>query len=257
MKTFILILLLAFIAPHVYGQKKLEALLDNKNFKWNSDSTRPDLYLYTEKDSYPEQYISILMDRIQRHILKTCEFMGIEEYDRDVHYFVVGSRKKMALLLGYETNGGANYKENYLTAIYSDNIKSVFSNHELFHLMAMNLWGTTEVWINEGMAVYSDDNWHGYDLHEISKYLMDQNKFIPLNSISKKLRKYDSMVTYPLLGSFTKFIDEKYGRETLMLIWKNGKKKMKRSIGKDIADLEQEWLEMLSSVTYQDIEYLE
>lgn len=257
MKTFLLISLLAFIAPNVHAQKKLNALLYNKHFKWKSDSTRSSFFLYTEKDSYPEQYESILIEKIQYHIKSTCEFIGIKEYDKDIHYFVVESRNKMSLLLGYETNGGANYKENYVTAIYSENINSVFSNHELFHLMAMNLWGKTEVWINEGMAVYSDNNWYGYDLHEISKYLIDHNKYIPLNSISKKLRKYDSMLTYPFLGSFTKFIDDKYGRETIMLIWKSGKKKIKRSIGKDIADLEQEWLEMLNSVTYKDIEYLE
>jgi len=102
----------------------------------------------------------------------------------------------------------------------------------------------------------ADNNWRGYDLHEISKYLIDNNKYIPIIHLSKRLRKYDSMVTYPLLGSFAKFIDHTYGRETTKFIWKNGKKKMKESIGKNLLDLEQEWLEMLMSVSYKNIEYL-
>lgn len=257
MKIILLISILAFVAPNVNGQKKLNALLDNEYFKWKSDAIGSELFLYTERDSYPEEYESILINKIHYHIKSTCEFIGIKEYDKDIHYFVVESRNKMSLLLGYETNGGANYKENYVTAIYSENINSVFSNHELFHLMAMNLWGKTEAWINEGMAVYSDKNWHGHDLHEISKYLIDHNNYIPLKSMSKRLRKYDSMFTYPLLGSFTRFIDDKYGRETIMLIWKGGKKDIKGLIGKNLNELELEWLDMLTSVTYMDIEYLE
>jgi hypothetical protein len=63
------------------------------------------------------------------------------------------------------------------------------------------------------------------------------------------------MISYPLLGSFIKFIDETYGRETIRLIWIKGNKRLQKYIGKNIHDLEKEWLEMLKSVTYNDITY--
>jgi len=71
-----------------------------------------------------------------------------------------------------------------------------------------------------------------------------------------KLRKYDSMLVYPFRGSFAKFIDKTYGRETIKLIWKKGRRKMKKHIGKNIDGLEKEWMEMLMSTTYKDIKYL-
>jgi hypothetical protein len=161
----------------------------------------------------------------------------------------------MKLLVGYETNGNANPKNNFITAIFSEKIKSVYSNHELFHLIAMNIWGYPEIWINEGMAVYSDGIWQGHNLHELSKYLIDNDKYISLKNLTTKFREYDDLISYPLIGSFTKFIDENYGRETTKQIWEKGKKRMKKQVGKSLEELEQEWLEMLKSITYKDIEY--
>ena len=256
MRTIILISLITFIVPHVHGQKKLTALVENADFTWEIDSSRAYLIVYFEKDSYPAQDASSLIENIRHHIASTCKFIGIKEYDHKIHYFILESRARMSALLGYETNGTANYKQDYVTAIYSPTINSVSSNHELFHLIAMNLWGKTETWINEGMAVYADGNWRGYGLHELARYLIFNQEYIPLNSMSKRPRKYDSLITYPLLGSFMKFIDQTYGREITKALWENGRSKIKTVTGKSIGELEQEWLEMLGTVSYDDIEYL-
>ena len=214
------------------------------------------LTIYYEKDSYAEKNIDILKIRVKQHLTNTLNFIGVDTYDKPIHYFLLEDRDRMKLLVSYETNGNANPKNNFLTAIFSENIKSFYSNHEIFHLIAMNLWGYPETWINEGMAVYSDNAWNGYNLHELSKYLVDNDKFVSIVRIAKRLRKYDSMITYPLLGSFAKFIDETYGRETTRIIWANGRKKIGKHLGKSLIDLENEWLEMLKSVTYKNIEYL-
>jgi hypothetical protein len=102
-----------------------------------------------------------LKKRVQQHLTNTLNFIGVDTYDKPIHYFLLEDRERMKLLVGYETNGNANPKNNFVTAIFSENIKSVYSKHELFHLIAMNLWGYPETWINEGMAVYSDNAWNG------------------------------------------------------------------------------------------------
>ena len=250
---FVTILLLNLNA---FGQKRLDNLRSNSNFEWVVDSLEMNLTIYYEKNSYAEKNIYVLKGRIKHHLINTINFIGVGSYDKPIHYFLLEDRDRMKFLVGYETNGNANPKNNFVTAIFSENIKSVYSNHEVFHLIAMNLWGYPETWINEGMAVYSDNIWQGYSLHELSKYLIDNDKFIPLDRMTRRLRKYDSMITYPLLGSFSKFIDETYGRETTRIIWANGRKKTKKHLGKSLNDLENEWLEMLKSITYKDIEYL-
>lgn len=252
----ILFVTILLINLNAFGQKRLDNLRNNSNFVWVVDSLKMDLTIYYEKNSYADKNSDVLKKRVQQHLTNTLNFIGVDTYDKPIHYFLLEDRERMKLLVGYETNGNANPKNNFVTAIYSETIKSVYSNHELFHLIAMNLWGYPETWINEGMAVYSDNAWNGYNLHQLSKYLIDNDKFVSIDRIAKRLRKYDSMITYPLLGSFAKFIDETYGRETIKIIWSNGRKKTKKHLGKSLGDLENEWLEMLETVNYEKIEYL-
>jgi hypothetical protein len=240
----------------VFGQTKVHDLVNNSGFVWMADSLEQNVILYYEKNSYAAQSIEVLRKSVKHHLISTMEFIGVESYDKSIHYFIVEERESMKLLIGFETNGFASPKRDFITAIYSDNIKSVYSNHELFHLMAMNLWGNPEIWINEGMAVYADNTWNGYDLHELSKYLIDQDKFVSIPKIAKSFKKYDAMLTYPLLGSFAKFIDETYGRETVKLCWTKGRRGLKKQLGKSLHELEEDWLIMLKSVTYKDIKYM-
>ncbi len=249
-------IILTVLNLNARGQKRLDKFRKNSNFEWVIDSLQKDLILYYEKHSYAEKNIQILKVGVKRHLTNTLDFIKVEAYDKSIHYFILEDRERINLLVGSETNGSANPQNNYVTAIFSENTKSVYSNHELFHLIAMNLWGYSESWINEGMAVYSDNMWQGHGLHELSKYLIDNDKYVSVVRLAKKLRKYDSRITYPLLGSFVKFIDVTYGRETTKLIWSKGRKKMKRHTGKSLEDFEKEWLLMLSAVTYKEIQYL-
>ena len=107
------------------------------------------------------------------------------------------------------------------------------------------------------MAVYSDNIWNGKDLNELSKYFIENDKYIPIERIVKKLKKYDSGITYPLLGSFIKFIDETYGRETIKLIWSKGRRALKKELGKSLAEIEKEWLLSLNSVAYENVKWFD
>lgn len=250
---FVLILL---ISQNSFGQKRLDNLRSNSNFEWVVDSLQTNLTIYYEKNSYAEKYSGYLNNKINQNIKNTLNFIRVDTYNNHIHYFVLENRDKMKILTGYEYNGLANHKENLVFAILSEKTNSVYGNHELFHVIASNLWGYPESWINEGMAVYSDNEWYGYDLHQLSKYLVDNDKYISIVRMAKRLKKYDSMITYPILGSFAKFIDETYGRETIKIIWTKGQKKIKKSLGKSLVDLENEWLEMLKAIKYEKIIYL-
>ncbi len=235
-----------------FGQKGLDKLRNHANFEWVTDTLEMNMTLYYEKNSYAEKNRERLKERVSRHLINTLGFVGVESYDNPIHYFIVEDRGRMEILLGRTINGNADPKNNYVTGIFSETIKSVYSNHELFHLISMNVWGYPKTWINEGMAVYSDNAWNGRDLYELSKYFVENDKYVSIGKLAKRLRKYDSMVAYPLLGGFVKFIDDTYGRETIKLIWTKGRKSLKRHIGKSLYDLEQEWLFMLNAMTDKD-----
>jgi hypothetical protein len=142
-----------------------------------------------------------------------------------------------------------------VTGVASEKINSIYSNHELFHVVAMNLWGVPDIWVNEGMAVYSDNKWHGYDLFQLTKYLVDNDRYVSLNKLIKNFRKVDDLISYPLTGSFVKYVDETYGRETLIRIWKSKTKYLRRLTGRTIKELEGDWLAKIRAIDYKDIKY--
>ena len=256
MRYFIILYVVLFISPiKISGQRKLQSFQNNADFQWKTDTIDTNVVIYFEQSSYAEKHKDVLKKRIKHFLNNTVKFIGDENYNNSIHYFILDSRNKMKQLIGYEANGVTFVKDAIIAAVFSESVNAVYSHHELFHLIAANSWGTPKIWVNEGMAVFADNRWRGYDLHQLSKFLIDRGNYISINDISKNFKKYDSMVTYPLLGSFVKFIDETYGRDTLKILWRNNSKKIEKRLGKSVLDLENEWLKMLDTITYTDIDY--
>lgn len=251
--TLTIVILLA--GQVLFGQTNYPGLLDNKNFKWNADSSFQELTIYYQSDSWAAKNIETIRQRVVSHFNSVKTFLDIKTYDSRIYVFIVASRAEMKLLVGYETNGAAFYKTNTVTGIASENRNSIYSNHELFHVIAMNLWGVPDSWINEGMAVYSDNQWHGHDLYQLTKYLIDNNRYVSIEKLAKDFRKADDLISYPLTGSFVKYVDETYGRETVIKIWKRKTKNLKKLTGKTIKELEVDWLTKVKTIEYKDIKY--
>ncbi len=238
-----------------FAQPKLHRLVNHPDFRWDTLQLNKQLILYIEQKSYAAENKDLLKEKVMHHYQETLAFMGVSEASLPIHYFVVESRQRMKRLIGYETNGNAHYKGRWVTGIFSPSLQSVRSNHELFHLLAMNKWGVPERWLNEGMAVYADGYWNGFPLHELAKYLLDRGKYVSPVMMTRGLRRQDPLFTYPLLGSLVKFMDETYGRQTTLVMWKTGTRNRKERMGKSLTEIEREWLEMLQKVTYGDMHY--
>jgi len=253
-KTVLTILLL--VSGHIlFGQISFTKLLENKNFQWLVDSSSRELTIYYQADSWTAKRLERVKQNVNNHFNAVKSFTGINSYDKRIHLFIVDSREQMKKLVGYETNGSAFCKYNTVTGIASEKINSIYVNHELFHVVATNVWGKPEVWINEGMAVYSDNIWHGHDLYQLTRYLVDNNRYVSLNRLIKNFRKVDDLISYPLLGSFVKYLDETYGRDTVIKIWKSKAKKIEKITGKSIEQLEIDWLAKIKTIEYNWIKY--
>jgi hypothetical protein len=251
----LLTIIVLFTGQVLFGQISYQRLLENKNFNWLADSSSKELTIYYQSDSWTNKNIEKVNQRVINHFNSVKTFVKINSYKKRVHLFVVDSRAQMKLLVGHETNGSAFYQYNTVTGIASEKINSIYSNHELFHVVAMNLWGIPDIWINEGMAVYSDNKWHGHDLYELTKYLVDNDMFVSLDKLIKDFRKVDDLISYPLTGSFVKYLDEVYGRETVIKIWKNKTKNLKKLTGKSNKELETDWLTKIGTIQYKELKY--
>jgi hypothetical protein len=254
MRLVILIALLLF-EQVTFGQKKLDQLINNNKFEWLADSTSTQLTIYYQADSWISENITDVYHRVINRIESTKSFIGVNSYDSRIYLFIVDNREQMNELINRQTNGAAFPKHNIMTGIASNKVNSIYSNHEIFHIIAMNLWGASEIWINEGMAVYSDQYWRNIELYQLTKYLVDNNRYVPLKKLIKKFKSVDTLTSYPLAGSFMKYLDKTYGREIVIKLWKTNSKNLKKITGKSIDDLEKDWLLKVQEVDYGEIKY--
>jgi hypothetical protein len=181
--------------------------------------------------------------------------LGEEAVPFRVQVFIVDSRERMRDLCGREWNGWANGK--IMAIVYGDTTKALGS-HEDCHLVSSSLWGRPrDNWLSEGLAVYSDDRWYGYGLHELCKHLSDRGKLITIQSVTAPgwNNKYPDMVTYPELGSFVKYLYEQHGMKAVKAIWKGGAKQIPRVFSCSLDELDRGWRARIAQSDAGSIRY--
>ena len=248
MKGYLFILLVCFIC--VFSGCSLirlthpsaEKLLAKPDFSWVSDTTAHFIINY-EKQSPAEERIEHIIQDLEASYVHIESLLGESyAYKNNLQVFIVSSRSQMKNLIGYETNGTAFSKTEVLCYIVSATM-TLSARHELLHVMAMNQWGIPDLWINEGLAVYADDQWHGHNLHALASHLNETDEMISIRDLQSNFRKHNDLVTYPLAGSLVKFIYEAYGVESVKSMWQGTS--VQQALGIDVDGLEEEWLNTL------------
>jgi hypothetical protein len=224
-----------------------------KGFSW---ATRRSAHFdfYVEIGTFAERDFDKIVARMEQSRTGLERLLGAPAGKRTA-VFVVASRERMKALIGLEVNG---YAIGGLSAmVYSETIKAIGA-HETCHILARSLWGGSHgVWINEGLAVYSDDQWRGLPLHSIAKWLLDRDKLAPLKALVPDGwgRKYSDMITYPELGSFVKFVYENYGLQAVKTLWQRGAGGAEAALGKSLSQAEMEWRSELAKVDASSLQY--
>lgn len=228
--------------------------LSNSSYDWQKDSTIHFNYYYESK-SICANYIDSTKIYMEKGFPELLEFLGVQKYKSKLNLFMVDSRKKMKEIIGMETNGIANVEDNTVYSIFNANIKT-YGKHEFCHVITCNEWGIyKEIWLSEGLAVNSDNNWWGYDLHSLANYLKVKGKLIPIEDIVENFYKYDSFITYPESGSFVKYIKEKYGLDIIKELWKVGRIGFENKLSKNISEIEKDWIQEINKHDYAKIDY--
>lgn len=240
----------------------LQSLKNKKGFTWISKSSANFNY-YLEAGTPAERDFDKIAERMEKSRAGVEKLLG-GSFGEKTESFLVDSRARMKQLVGEEGNGFAFGSVNPLTAktkfvtamVYSDTIKGIGA-HETCHVLSHLLWGKPHgLWMDEGLAVYSDDQWNGSPLHLVAKVLLNRGELLPITDLldNNWTKKYPDLVTYPELGSFVKFLYEKYGLEAMKSLWQHGAKEADSVFGKNISTLEMEWRAELSKVKVNSIQ---
>ncbi len=239
-----------------YNPPTKNEALAKTGYAWQKDSTEH-FNFYYESKFIPAADVDTAKKKYERDYPELLAFLGVKNYNHKLNLFMLDSRESMKKLIGTETNGVAKPEDNTVYSIFNSSVKT-FGKHEFCHVISINEWGMyKEAWLSEGLAVNSDNEWWGYDLHALANYLNAKGKLIPVKKIIENFHNYESTITYPECGSFVRYIKEKYGLEAIKDLWKEGSKGFENKLNKSIPEVEKDWLQEISKYDYSKINYEE
>ena len=231
-----------------------EKTLQNDHFIWQKDSTEH-FYCFYEVNSTASGEIEKIKSYLEANYYPLLKLLGIQVYPPRIKFFMLESREKMALLFGYQTNGKSIPKDNATWSVIGPEVNAL-AMHEICHVISNNVFGNCkENWINEGLAVYSDNEWYGYDLHQLSNYFLEKDKIIPLKELFGKMKAYNSMISYPEAGSIVKFIYEKYGLDAIKVLWTEGSGAMQKATGQNMQEIGTAWKKEIKRFNTRNVRY--
>jgi hypothetical protein len=237
----------------VIGGYTKDDLLENPDFRWTRDSSLS-CDIYYEANSWAARNIAAIKRDADSSLVRILGMLHERSFPHRLSYFIVINRSRMQSLIDRQTNGIAFAREKIICAIANDSMRAL-GPHEMFHVVAMNLWSSTEDWVNEGMAVYADNSWWMQELHPLANYLRQQGKFLSLDELTQRFRQHDPLITYPEVGSFLKYLYETHGRDNVKTLWQHGLSTFCDSVRVDKSDLERQWLSVITARDTKDVHY--
>ena len=140
--------------------------------------------------------------------------------DQKLQFYKYRDRDHLKRMTGRDTNGFAEVGTYKFHTIWK------VDSHESVHTIVMMLVGHPPVLFNEGIAVayqagYPNTDfipgWNGQDFNLLSRNYKQSNKLPPLDDLigTNSFGTYDSNITYPVSGSFIRFLIGQYGIEKM------------------------------------------
>ena len=236
----------------IVTQRSVESLANEGGFNWETRKT-DSFVLYAESGSTAATDLNEIEAGARRSKERVLAYLQEPAFEPTVAVFLVENRDRMNDLIGRRPNATAFLSSNALCLVWSESLK-VGATHELLHIVAMQLWGVPERWVNEGTAVDATGSWHGHDLHSVCKDLRADGYLPSLRDLTQHFGRVPDLVTYPAAGSFVSFLRETYGLGTVRQVWNDGRGALPEATGMDLDSLEAAWLAVVENAAW-DIEY--
>lgn len=256
MRFLLLLILLFFFIPGFSQQRneKLNLILQQSKTGWKQYQS--DHFKFFVKETlYADQQIDSVKDKLERERIHIIDFLEQQSFTDTANIIIVDTKEKIKNLLGFEVQGFAIPENNMVIFLYSKDY-SLAARHELTHYYLFHTWGRpADNWFSEGLAVYNDQKWSGYQVDSLCKHLKDNSKLLKMATLSKKFHALNAMIAYPQIGSFTGFLLSAYGKPKVKELWNRGFGEIKAIYGKSLKELEKEWLQHLDSMQPNTIDY--
>ena len=214
------------------------------------------------KDSLVDDNIEKIIKQKGKHYLKILSFLKLDN-NRKIDYYIYPSIKNKKMLMGDDSPGNAIWgklenskpEKFEIHVVYNEKCKFI-GEHEDTHLLSLP-WGLSIYLFCEGLAQYMEDSFMGKDLHVVTRELLENDKLYPLKQLCTNCNweSVDPVIIYPQVGSFSKFIITKYGKEKFKELYQNTSRnfdtlknisEIERIYGEKLHQLESEWIDFIS-----------
>lgn len=204
-------------------------------------------YVYHWEDESPPPELVI---RANEEFLASVEETLDTTLDHDVQYFYYEDNARKGAVTGVPGNAHVELHDEVHSIAWSD-------RHEVVHLLTRR-WGRGTALLAEGLAVHLSGSWHALPVHDAAREVRDADGLLPLSELvaTSSFRARDDLVTYPESGSFVGHLLETHGLAPFRAVYTNTPlepdaatfdRLLTAAYGKDLADLEEEWLEALDA----------
>lgn len=218
--------------------------------------------LYCKKGSYADANRDFLIKRTNEAIARIKVVLEIDEIPKAFYLIMLDSRDEMAKIIGRRYKGLSIRRDDLGLFVFNKEIRP-YLKHELFHLIAFNVWGETNSrLLNEGGATYADNTCLHYKepIETINKYLYEKNMWFNIedlvNDFSVKAGEND-LIAYLESAFIFKFLYETYGREKMIRLWQNGFGELENIYGFNILQLGNKIKAQLKNIQYEEVGWKE
>jgi tetratricopeptide (TPR) repeat protein len=219
-------------------EKILPASLETDNF-----------VIYYDPSSPEAGHMDLIAGDHEWRYDELSEFLDLDTHDKIRSYVYPDTEtRKMVVGAGDTTIANPIHKEIHL--VY-ETFPDPILKHELTHVMAGD-FGTEllrmspKVGLLEGLAVAADWGGNGYDPHQWSKAIIENNMAPDIEDIAGLGFWYAPPgLSYTLMGSFTRYLIDTYGIDKFKTVYRTGDFSL---YGKNLPGLAADWKKFLEGV---------
>ena len=241
-----------------YNNKYLEKDFIEKEY--------PHYLFHFEKGTLANQDIDQIIELKESHYNRIMKWLDVNN-TRKIDYYIYPNIKEKIGLMGDDSPGNVIWEELTIDekgdrarkfeihVVYNERCKFI-GEHEDAHLLSLP-WGLSIYLFCEGLAQFMEDSFMGQELHEVTKKLKEENKLYSIEFLcsNDNWKDVEPIVIYPQVGSFVKFLINKYSRERFKAAYQDTSRhyglsknleQIKKVYNKSISELESEWLKHIN-----------
>jgi hypothetical protein len=138
----------------------------------------------------------------------------------------VQSRQEMKECTGIPASGVTMLKPQMMVYLLANEKEpGAPIDHELMHMILQAEWGypdRTSLWMNEGLAAFSQNNCNGYDDEQIYRYFDASHMLLQMDSLVNQFYQEPEMIAYHQAAWMVEYLLRKYGVEKFRDLWQQG-----------------------------------